>query len=148
VNVFVGLLNLLPSPPFDGGTAVLAIEKIQSPVDMRKVIPVMAAVAAFIIFTVAVVCVDLVNLTSGRSEAVAESEPGRRHDFSARWRRPRARPSSTVTEQTVLVVDDDAIARPSMPANRAKGSGYWSRPTARRHWSWRAPRNPTWSCST
>jgi membrane-associated protease RseP (regulator of RpoE activity) len=64
VNVFVGLLNLLPLPPFDGGhLAMLAIEKIRGrPVDMRKVIPVSAAVAAFfIIFTVAVVYVDLVK---------------------------------------------------------------------------------------
>ena len=43
--------------------AVLAIEKIRGrPVDMRKVIPVSAAVAAFfIVFTVAVVYVDLVK---------------------------------------------------------------------------------------
>jgi membrane-associated protease RseP (regulator of RpoE activity) len=64
VNVFVGFLNLLPLPPFDGGhLAVLAIEKIRGkPVDMRKVIPVSAAVAAFfIVFTVAVVYVDLVK---------------------------------------------------------------------------------------
>src|SRR5262245_8313506 len=64
VNVFVGLLNLLPLPPFDGGhLAVLAIEKIRHrPVDMRKVVPISAAVAGFfIIFTVAVVYVDLVK---------------------------------------------------------------------------------------
>src|SRR5262245_30683921 len=64
VNVFVGLLNLLPLPPFDGGhLAVLAIEKIRRrPVDMRKVVPISAAVAGFfIIFTVAVVYVDLVK---------------------------------------------------------------------------------------
>jgi membrane-associated protease RseP (regulator of RpoE activity) len=64
VNVFVGLLNLLPLPPFDGGhLAVLAIEKLRGrPVDMRKVVPISAAVAAFfIIFTVAVVYVDLVK---------------------------------------------------------------------------------------
>ncbi len=64
VNVFVGLLNLLPLPPFDGGhLTMLAIEKIRGrPVDMRKVVPVSAAVAAFfIIFTVAVVYVDLVK---------------------------------------------------------------------------------------
>jgi membrane-associated protease RseP (regulator of RpoE activity) len=64
VNVFVGFLNLLPLPPFDGGhLAVLLIEKIRGkPVDMRKVIPVSAAVAAFfIVFTVAVVWVDLVK---------------------------------------------------------------------------------------
>ena len=64
VNVFVGFLNLLPLPPFDGGhLAVLAIEKLRGKaVDMRKVIPVSAAVAAFfILFTVAVVYVDLVK---------------------------------------------------------------------------------------
>jgi membrane-associated protease RseP (regulator of RpoE activity) len=64
VNVFVGLLNLLPLPPFDGGhIAVLVIEKIRGrPVDMRKVIPVSAAVAAFfILFTVAVIYVDIVK---------------------------------------------------------------------------------------
>jgi membrane-associated protease RseP (regulator of RpoE activity) len=64
VNVFVGLLNLLPLPPFDGGhLAVLAIEKIRhKPVDMRKVVPISAAVAGFfIVFTVAVVYVDLVK---------------------------------------------------------------------------------------
>ena len=64
VNVFVGLLNLLPLPPFDGGhLAVLAIEKVRGrPVDMRRVVPVSAAVAAFfILFTVAVVYVDLVK---------------------------------------------------------------------------------------
>jgi membrane-associated protease RseP (regulator of RpoE activity) len=64
VNVFVGFLNLLPLPPFDGGhLAILLVEKIRGrPVDMRKVIPVSAAVAAFfIVFTVAVVYVDIVK---------------------------------------------------------------------------------------
>jgi membrane-associated protease RseP (regulator of RpoE activity) len=64
VNIFVGFLNLLPLPPFDGGhLAVLAVEKLRGrPVDMRKVIPVSAAVAAFfILFTVAVVYVDIVK---------------------------------------------------------------------------------------
>ncbi len=64
VNVFVGFLNLLPLPPFDGGhLAVLGIEKLRGrSVDMRKVAPVSAVVAAFfILFTVAVVYVDLVK---------------------------------------------------------------------------------------
>ncbi|HZD19017.1 MAG TPA: site-2 protease family protein [Actinomycetota bacterium] len=64
VNVFVGLLNLLPLPPFDGGhLAVLAIEAIRRrDIDMRKVIPVSATVAAFfILFTLAVVYVDLIK---------------------------------------------------------------------------------------
>jgi membrane-associated protease RseP (regulator of RpoE activity) len=62
VNVFVGFLNLLLLPPFDGGhLALLAIEKVRGrPVDMRRVVPVSAAVAAFfILFTIAVVYVDL-----------------------------------------------------------------------------------------
>jgi len=64
VNVFVGFLNLLPLPPFDGGhLVVLLIEKIRGrPVDMRKVVPISAAVAAFfIVFTLAVVYVDIVK---------------------------------------------------------------------------------------
>ena len=62
--MFVGFLNLLPLPPFDGGhLAILVIEKIRGkPVDMRKVMPVSAAVAAFfILFTVAVIYVDIVK---------------------------------------------------------------------------------------
>jgi len=64
VNIFVGFLNLLPLPPFDGGhLAVLAIEKVRGrPVDMRRVAPISAAVAAFfILFTLAVMYVDLVK---------------------------------------------------------------------------------------
>jgi membrane-associated protease RseP (regulator of RpoE activity) len=64
VNVFVGFLNLLPLPPFDGGhLALLAVEKVLGrPVDMRKVVPVSAAVAAFlIVFTIAIVYVDIVK---------------------------------------------------------------------------------------
>jgi membrane-associated protease RseP (regulator of RpoE activity) len=64
VNVFVGFLNLLPLPPFDGGhLALLAIEKVRGrPVDMRRVVPISAAIAAFfILFTVAVVYVDIVK---------------------------------------------------------------------------------------
>jgi membrane-associated protease RseP (regulator of RpoE activity) len=65
VNIFVGFLNLLPLPPFDGGhLAVLAVEKLRGgrPVDMRKVMPISAVVAAFfILFTAAVVWVDIVK---------------------------------------------------------------------------------------
>ncbi|MEW6058549.1 MAG: site-2 protease family protein [Actinomycetota bacterium] len=62
VNVFIGLLNLLPLPPFDGGhLAVLAIEKVRRKrVDMRKMVPISVAVAAvFIILFVAVVYLDI-----------------------------------------------------------------------------------------
>jgi len=64
VNVFVGVLNLIPLPPFDGGhLAVLAIEKVRGrKVDMRKLIPVTAVVAAFLIlFMVSVLYLDVVK---------------------------------------------------------------------------------------
>jgi membrane-associated protease RseP (regulator of RpoE activity) len=60
--VFIGLLNLLPLPPFDGGhLAVLAVERIRGrAVDMRKLVPISAAVAAFfVLFTFAVVYLDI-----------------------------------------------------------------------------------------
>ena len=120
VNVFVGLLNLLPLPPFDGGhLTVLAIEKIRGrPVDMRKVIPVSAAVAAFfIVFTVAVVYVDLVKPPS-RSflRRTRSGIPPERGAATISQHGPRGPPrpcgyDGPVTEQTVLVVDDEtAIA--------------------------------------
>jgi membrane-associated protease RseP (regulator of RpoE activity) len=62
VNVFIGLLNLLPLPPFDGGhLAVLAIEKVRGKtIDMRKLVPISAVVAAFfILFTFAVMYLDI-----------------------------------------------------------------------------------------
>lgn len=62
VNVFIGLLNLLPLPPFDGGhLAVLAIEKVRrKKVDMRKLVPISAAVAAvFVLLFVAIVYLDI-----------------------------------------------------------------------------------------
>ncbi len=52
INLFVGLLNLVPLPPFDGGhLASLAIEKARhgKKVDMRKMIPVSAVVLALLI---------------------------------------------------------------------------------------------------
>jgi len=62
VTVFIGLLNLLPLPPFDGGhLAVLALEKIRGKaIDMRKLIPVSAAVMAFfVVFVIATVILDI-----------------------------------------------------------------------------------------
>jgi membrane-associated protease RseP (regulator of RpoE activity) len=64
VNIFIGLLNLVPLPPFDGGhLAVLAIEKVRGrKVDMRRIVPVSAAVAVFlVVFTMSVIYVDLVK---------------------------------------------------------------------------------------
>jgi membrane-associated protease RseP (regulator of RpoE activity) len=64
VNVFIGLLNLVPLPPFDGGhLAVLAVEKVRGrKVDMRRVVPISAAVAVFlVVFTISVIYIDLVK---------------------------------------------------------------------------------------
>jgi membrane-associated protease RseP (regulator of RpoE activity) len=61
-TVFVGLMNLLPLPPLDGGhLAVLAWEKVTGkPVDVRKLVPIAAAVISFfVILFVAVLYLDL-----------------------------------------------------------------------------------------
>jgi membrane-associated protease RseP (regulator of RpoE activity) len=62
VTVFIGLVNLLPLPPFDGGhLAVLAIEKVRGKqIDMRKLIPVSAVVMAFfVVFVLATIVLDI-----------------------------------------------------------------------------------------
>ncbi|HXF74333.1 MAG TPA: M50 family metallopeptidase [Actinomycetota bacterium] len=64
VNVFIGVLNLIPLPPFDGGhLAVLAVEKVRGRrIDPRKLVPLTAAVATFLIlFGLSVVYLDLVK---------------------------------------------------------------------------------------
>jgi membrane-associated protease RseP (regulator of RpoE activity) len=55
VTVFIGLVNLMPLPPFDGGhLAVLLIEKVRGKtIDQRRVIPVAVAVMGFFIVFVA-----------------------------------------------------------------------------------------------
>lgn len=61
-TVFVGLMNLLPLPPLDGGhLAVLAYESIfKREVDVRKLVPVAAAVISFfVILFIAVLYLDL-----------------------------------------------------------------------------------------
>jgi membrane-associated protease RseP (regulator of RpoE activity) len=62
VTVFIGLLNLVPLPPFDGGhLLMLGLEKLRGrPVDMRRAVPVAVAVMAFLVtFVVATVIVDI-----------------------------------------------------------------------------------------
>lgn len=62
LTIFIGLMNLLPLPPLDGGhLAVLAIEKITGKaVDVRKLIPIAAVVIAFfLVLFVAVLYLDL-----------------------------------------------------------------------------------------
>ncbi len=64
-NLFVGVLNILPLPPLDGGhVLLLGIERFRGgrAVDLRRVIPVMAVVAGFLIlYTVLLLYVDIVN---------------------------------------------------------------------------------------
>jgi RIP metalloprotease RseP len=62
--VFLGVLNLAPLPPLDGGhLAVLAVEKVRGkPVDPRKVVPVAAFVLSLIVvLAVAVMYADIVH---------------------------------------------------------------------------------------
>ena len=64
VNIFVGILNLLPLPPLDGGhLAVVLIEKIsRRKIDPRRLIPVTAVVAGYLIlFMISLVYLDIVK---------------------------------------------------------------------------------------
>jgi membrane-associated protease RseP (regulator of RpoE activity) len=61
-TIFVGIMNLLPLPPLDGGhLAVLAWEGITGKaVDLRRLIPVAAAVISFfVLLFLAVLYLDL-----------------------------------------------------------------------------------------
>lgn len=63
-NVFIGILNLLPLPPLDGGhLAVLAYEKVRGRrPDARKLVPLTALVAGFmILFAVSITYLDIVK---------------------------------------------------------------------------------------
>jgi membrane-associated protease RseP (regulator of RpoE activity) len=61
-NVFVGIVNLLPIPPMDGGyVAFLVKEKLTgTPVDLRKVAPVAALIVGLLVtLTVGLVWLDI-----------------------------------------------------------------------------------------
>jgi membrane-associated protease RseP (regulator of RpoE activity) len=63
-NVFVGILNILPLPPLDGGhLAVLGFEAVTGrKVNPRSLIPVAAAVAGFLILmTISLLYLDVVS---------------------------------------------------------------------------------------
>jgi regulator of sigma E protease len=63
-NIFVGIANLLPIPPMDGGyLAFLAKEKLTGrPVDLRKVAPVAALIVVLLVmFTAGVLWLDINN---------------------------------------------------------------------------------------
>jgi membrane-associated protease RseP (regulator of RpoE activity) len=62
VVIFIGLVNLLPLPPFDGGhLAVLVIEKIRGrTIDLKKLVPVSAVVLALLLFlTISTLVLDI-----------------------------------------------------------------------------------------
>jgi len=62
LNVFVGLVNLVPLPPLDGGhLAALAYEKIRRRrPDIRKLVPLTTVVAAFLIlFSLSLIYIDI-----------------------------------------------------------------------------------------
>jgi membrane-associated protease RseP (regulator of RpoE activity) len=64
VNIFVGILNLLPIPPFDGGHVAVALweKATRRRVDTRKLMPVAALVLGFLVlFSLSVFYLDLVN---------------------------------------------------------------------------------------
>jgi membrane-associated protease RseP (regulator of RpoE activity) len=64
LNIFVGLINLLPLPPLDGGhIAALVYEKVRRrKPDLRKLVPVSTAVALFIIlFSLSLIYIDITN---------------------------------------------------------------------------------------
>lgn len=66
-TIFVGIMNLLPLPPLDGGhLAVVAFEAItRKRVDVRKLIPVAAAVISFfVLLFIAVLYLDLARPVS------------------------------------------------------------------------------------
>jgi membrane-associated protease RseP (regulator of RpoE activity) len=64
LNIVIGLLNLLPLPPFDGGhLAIIGLEKIlRRKIDVRRMVPVTAAVAAFLlVFVGSLVLLDIIK---------------------------------------------------------------------------------------
>jgi len=64
VTLFIGLVNLIPLPPFDGGhLAILLIEKVRGrKIDMRRVVPVSAAVLIFLgFFVLSTVVLDVLK---------------------------------------------------------------------------------------
>jgi membrane-associated protease RseP (regulator of RpoE activity) len=63
-NVFVGIVNILPLPPLDGGhLAVLGFEALTGRrIDPRRLVPITALVAGFLIlFTFSLLYLDVVN---------------------------------------------------------------------------------------
>ena len=68
VTLFIGIVNLIPLPPFDGGhLAVLAFEKIRGhTIDMRRIVPISAAVMLLLgFFVISTAVLDVVKPVTG-----------------------------------------------------------------------------------
>jgi len=62
VVLFIGLVNLLPFPPLDGGhVAIALLEKVRGHrIDMKKVVPVSAAVLLILgFFSISAIILDI-----------------------------------------------------------------------------------------
>jgi membrane-associated protease RseP (regulator of RpoE activity) len=67
INIFVGVFNMVPLPPLDGGhLLVLALEKIRGrPIDQRALVPVMAVVLSLLaLLALLLVYYDIVSPVS------------------------------------------------------------------------------------
>ena len=61
VTIFIGVVNLIPLPPLDGGHLMLPGEKVTGrQADYRRLVPVSAAVIVFLsVFAIATVFLDI-----------------------------------------------------------------------------------------
>ena len=92
VVLFIGLLNLLPFPPLDGGhVAIALIEKVRGKrIDMKKVVPVSAVVLLILgFFSISAMILDVWKpIQSGpsgpRYPPDLQERPEGRHSFSIR----------------------------------------------------------------
>jgi membrane-associated protease RseP (regulator of RpoE activity) len=72
INIFVGIFNMIPLLPFDGGHVAIAVyERIRSRkgrryhADVAKLLPLTSAVVVFlVVFGVAVIYLDIVRPVS------------------------------------------------------------------------------------
>jgi membrane-associated protease RseP (regulator of RpoE activity) len=64
ITLFIGIVNLIPLPPFDGGhLAVLAVEKLRGrAIDLRRIVPVSAVVMLLLgFFVISTAILDVVK---------------------------------------------------------------------------------------
>ena len=126
VNMFVGILNLLPFPPFDGGhVAVAALgEGDRRPgVDIRKLMPVAAVVMGFLILFSLVGplsghLVKPIPIPSADTRAAPPATP------SPQRRRGRGRTGGlpcAMSGRSILVVEDEEAIAEAVACARERG---------------------------